>query len=214
VNGVRAGPARRAILAALACSLVARLPAQAPAAPPAAPPAAAGAPFETGVASWYGDPFHGRLTASGETFDKTALTAAHRSLPFGTLILVRNLDNGLEVTVRVTDRGPFVAGRILDLSEAAGRILGMAATGTARVALYLVAPAPVPLKRLQLGAYSVQANALAAGARAEAAGYPPGYERAGAVTRVLVIVPASGLEAALAALARVGFTRIQVSDQE
>ncbi|MBN1433385.1 septal ring lytic transglycosylase RlpA family protein [Candidatus Fermentibacterales bacterium] len=88
---------------------------------------------QRGVASYYGPGFHGRLTASGEMFDMHDMTCAHRSLPFGTLLLVRNLDNGLEATVRVNDRGPFVAGRIIDLSVEAAERLGMIESGTARV---------------------------------------------------------------------------------
>jgi len=95
----------------------------------------------TGVASWYGADFHGKLTASGEAYDKEAMTAAHRSLPFGTLLLVRSLDTQASVVVRVNDRGPFVDGRDLDLSEAAARILGMTLTGTARVTYSIISPA-------------------------------------------------------------------------
>jgi rare lipoprotein A len=86
-----------------------------------------------GYASWYGGDFHGKMTSSGELYDKEAFTAAHRSLPFGTMLLVTNLDNGASVVVRVTDRGPFVKGRIIDVSEGAARILGMLPTGTAHV---------------------------------------------------------------------------------
>jgi rare lipoprotein A len=88
---------------------------------------------ERGVASWYGEPFHGRRTASGEIYDMHALTAAHPTLPFGTVIAVRNLDNGQRVEVVVTDRGPFAGGRILDLSYGAALALDMARAGLARV---------------------------------------------------------------------------------
>jgi rare lipoprotein A len=94
------------------------------------------APIEEGVASWYGPGFHGRRTASGEVFDQTALTAAHPTLAFGTRLLVVNLDNGLEVEVRINDRGPFVDGRIIDVSHRAAELLGMVDPGTARVRLY------------------------------------------------------------------------------
>ena len=77
---------------------------------------------QKGLASWYGAQFQGRPTASGEPFDKEAMTAAHRTLPFGTLIEVKNLDNGETAVVRVNDRGPFVHGRILDCSEAAPKM--------------------------------------------------------------------------------------------
>ncbi|RKZ02237.1 septal ring lytic transglycosylase RlpA family protein [Candidatus Fermentibacteria bacterium] len=91
-----------------------------------------------GTASWYGLPFHGRKTASGETYDMNGLTCAHRTLPFGTILLVTNLGNGRSVRVRVTDRGPFVSGRIVDLSRGAAVALGMLDTGTAQVSLKVV----------------------------------------------------------------------------
>lgn len=85
------------------------------------------------IVSWYGPGFHGHQTASGERFDQNDLTAAHRSLPFGTRVLVTNLANGRSVTVRVNDRGPHHRGRSLDLSRAAARRLGIEHRGTARV---------------------------------------------------------------------------------
>jgi rare lipoprotein A len=89
----------------------------------------------TGTASWYGDPHHGRKTASGEVFDKTELTAAHRTLPLGTRVRVTNLDNGRSVVVRINDRGPFKRGRIIDLSQEAARQLGGIGDGVFRVRL-------------------------------------------------------------------------------
>lgn len=97
---------------------------------------------EVGTASWYGKPFHGRQTASGERYDMYRLTAAHPTLPFGTVLEVRNLDNGRVCRVRVTDRGPFVRGRILDVSYAAAKELGMVGPGTARVELAILAGGP------------------------------------------------------------------------
>ncbi len=93
--------------------------------------------FEEGVASWYGPGFEGRRTASGETFDPDALTAAHRRLPFGTRVRVINVDNGRDVVVRINDRGPARSDRILDVSAAAARALGMVRAGTARVQLVI-----------------------------------------------------------------------------
>ena len=90
---------------------------------------------QEGVASYYADQFHGRRTANGETFDMHAMTAAHRSLPFGTRVRVTNLDNGRSVVVRINDRGPFVEGRIIDLSYGAAGAVGMIGPGTARVRL-------------------------------------------------------------------------------
>jgi rare lipoprotein A len=95
---------------------------------------------ETGVASWYGFPYHGRRAASGEVYDMQQLTAAHRKLPFQTWVEVTNLSNGKQVDVRINDRGPFAKGRILDLSQAAARNIDMLRAGTARVRLKVIAP--------------------------------------------------------------------------
>ena len=89
--------------------------------------------LQSGVASYYADKFNGRRTANGERFDNTAMTAAHPSLPFGTLIEVTNMRNGKKVVVRVNDRGPYTHARVLDLSRNAARQLGMHNTGTAKV---------------------------------------------------------------------------------
>ncbi len=94
--------------------------------------------FEEGEASFYGGRLEGRKTASGAPFDPSALTCAHRALPFGTRLLVRDLDTGRETEVVVTDRGPFVRGRIIDLSLAAARKLGMVERGRARVRIEIV----------------------------------------------------------------------------
>ncbi|MEX1258317.1 MAG: septal ring lytic transglycosylase RlpA family protein [Gemmatimonadota bacterium] len=110
---------------------------------------------ESGVASWYGEPFHGRLTASGELYDMEGLTAAHRTLPFGTTILVENLDSGQDVTLRITDRGPFAGGRMLDVSRRAARELGMIGPGTARVRITIVtSPEALNCWEVQAGAFS------------------------------------------------------------
>lgn len=97
------------------------------------------APVETsaieGLASFYGDGFDGKLTASGEKFDRGAFTAAHRTFPFGACVRVTVIESGKSVEVRVNDRGPFVAGRIIDVSEAAARQLGLIEKGVAAVKL-------------------------------------------------------------------------------
>jgi rare lipoprotein A len=93
---------------------------------------------DRGVASWYGKEFHGKLAANGEVFDMTAYTAAHRKLPLGSVVRVINLENGKSLQVRITDRGPYVMGRMLDLSHAAARELGMMAAGTAAVQIEVV----------------------------------------------------------------------------
>ncbi|MEM7703459.1 MAG: septal ring lytic transglycosylase RlpA family protein [Pseudomonadota bacterium] len=92
----------------------------------------------TGVASYYGKRFHGRLTANGERFNMNAMTAAHKTLPFGTRVRVTNPSNGRSVTVRINDRGPFIRGRTIDLSRAAATKLGMISRGHARVKLDIV----------------------------------------------------------------------------
>ena len=95
----------------------------------------------SGVASYYADEFHGRKTANGEVYDMYQMTAAHRTLPFNTLVRVYNLDNGRTVTVRINDRGPFKDNRVIDLSLGAARKIGLIANGTA----------PVRLEILQMG---------------------------------------------------------------
>ena len=127
---------------------------------------------ETGAASWYGHPYHGRRTASGEVYDMNDLTAAHRSLPLGTRLMVTNLDTGQAVEVRVNDRGPLVEERILDLSYAAARVIGADRVGVVPVRLKIlgsaVAPAgpPAPGAR-PLGEFAVQVGAFTSRARAE-----------------------------------------------
>jgi peptidoglycan lytic transglycosylase len=88
---------------------------------------------QTGVASWYGPGFHGKRTASGERFDQNDLTAAHRQLPLGTEVTVTNLENGRSITVAINDRGPYVGGRVIDLSKAAAQRLGIVEDGLAKV---------------------------------------------------------------------------------
>lgn len=88
-----------------------------------------------GVASYYADEFHGRLTSNGETFDMNSLTAAHRTFPFGTKVRITNLENNLTVIVRVNDRGPFKEGRIIDLARGAAKEIDLIKNGTARVKL-------------------------------------------------------------------------------
>jgi len=93
---------------------------------------------EEGIASWYGRKYHGKRTASGDLFDMKAMTAAHRTLEFGTLVRVRSIDTNRSVVVRINDRGPHVAGRIIDLSHGAAKRLGIVRQGTVPVALKIV----------------------------------------------------------------------------
>jgi rare lipoprotein A len=118
---------------------------------------------ETGIASWYGIPYHGRPAADGEIYNMETLVAAHRVLPFNTWLRVTNLTNNKAVDVRVIDRGPFVHGRIIDLSKAAARQIDLLGPGTGKVRLQVIsAPADVPdndFYGVQVGAFSVLANA-------------------------------------------------------
>src|ERR1700675_357858 len=116
---------------------------------------------EQGIASWYGIPFHGRRAANGEIFDMNTLVAAHRTLPFGSILRVTNLNNGRDVQVRVIDRGPFVGDRILDLARAAAVALDMIGTGTAPVRIQLLSgPNPaVGDFTVQIGAFADRGNA-------------------------------------------------------
>lgn len=93
--------------------------------------------LERGQASWYGERFQGRPTASGERFDMNRLTAAHPTLPFDTVVRVRSLQTGREVVVRINDRGPFTKGRVIDLSRAAAQALGMLAAGIQDVVVFV-----------------------------------------------------------------------------
>jgi rare lipoprotein A len=103
--------------------------------------------LETGLASWYGPGFHGKITASGELFNQDKLTAAHRTLPWGSRVKVTNLANGKSVVVQINDRGPAVKGRIIDVSRAAARALGMMEAGTTTVQLEWIS-APEKLSEL------------------------------------------------------------------
>jgi rare lipoprotein A len=93
---------------------------------------------QTGIASWYGEDFHGKKTSSGEIYDMYAESAAHKTLPLGTIVRVRNLDNNREMEIRINDRGPFVTGRVIDLSYACASKLGVVGPGTAPVELVAV----------------------------------------------------------------------------
>lgn len=127
------------------------------------PPPTAVAPIiqgEEGIASWYGRPYHGRQAASGEIYNMYGMTAAHRTLPFNTMVRVHDLDNGRDVTVRINDRGPFVEGRIIDLSYAAAQTMGM--PGLARVRLEILglgSTAEPAIFAVQVGAFRDPANA-------------------------------------------------------
>jgi rare lipoprotein A len=120
---------------------------------------------ERGMASWYGPGFHGNKTANGERYDMYKLTAAHRTLPLGSVAVVHSLTSGRQVTVRINDRGPFVRGRVLDLSLAGAQALGMVGNGTDQVELRVVdynsRPEGMGVLRVQVGAFADLQNARA-----------------------------------------------------
>jgi rare lipoprotein A len=120
---------------------------------------------ETGIASWYGNPYHGRRAANGEVYDMEKLTAAHRTLPFETWVRVHNLTNGKTVDVRIQDRGPFVGGRIIDLSRAAAREIELIGPGIVKVRLTVIAPPKQIEKQAEL--FAVQVGAYRNHERAE-----------------------------------------------
>lgn len=124
------------------------------------PPAGDGSLYARGRASWYGPNFHGNLTANGERYDMYAMTAAHKTLPFGTRLRVVNVDNGRSAAVRVNDRGPYKKGRILDVSKAAAKELGMLGSGTARVRLYVVEK-PGGAHKADEARYTIQVGSFA-----------------------------------------------------
>jgi rare lipoprotein A len=122
-----------------------------------------GGGIQTGLASWYGPDFHGKRTSNKEIYDMYDMTAAHNTLAFGTQVMVTNLENGRTATVRINDRGPFVGNRIIDLSYAAARMLGMIGPGTARVRLEILKDvSPPPGDRgwsVQVGSFISKDNA-------------------------------------------------------
>jgi len=157
-----------------------------PVPPPPTPIPAPASPPETdwverGLASWYGEPYHGRRSASGETYDMHRLTAAHRTLEFGSLVRVTRRDNGAAVEVRINDRGPFIEGRIIDLSFAAAKTIGLDIDGVAPVEIRLIGRADPPAREnepandspcfwVQVGAFSDADNARRAEAELDRAG--------------------------------------------
>jgi rare lipoprotein A len=161
---------------------------------PAARPGPGGAPYvEEGLASWYGEPYHGRPTASGERFDQDSLTAAHRTLPFGTVARVTNLDSDRSVEVVINDRGPFVDGRIVDLSRAAAAAIGALGPGVVPARLEVVRPGDgmpdAPCWEVQVGAFGEPRNVDRARDRLTSMGFS------------VRLAPASG-----------GLTRVRVTD--
>jgi len=129
------------------------------------------------MASWYGPGFHGNRTANGERYDMHKLTAAHRTLPLGSIATVRSMTSGKEVTVRINDRGPFAKGRVMDLSYAGARTLGMVGNGTDQIELRVIGfqgrTAEMGYLRVQIGSFADQRNAAMLLQRAQRT-YPGG----------------------------------------
>jgi len=98
----------------------------------------AGPYYETGIASWYGPGFHGNYTANGEVYDMYGISAAHKTLPFGTIVRVVEIETGRSIIVRINDRGPFIEGRIIDLSKGAAEKLGVVKKGITKVGLRIL----------------------------------------------------------------------------
>lgn len=160
------------------------------------------------VASYYGADFHGKPTSSGEIFDMNALTAAHKTLPFGTLLEVTNLANGKRVTVRVNDRGPFVENREIDLSQGAAERIGMLERGIAKVSIRKVGAAAQPVRApapeaapgtgdasgyasgqrwlIQLGSFASEDNAARFSETLREHGFAPSLEEAPTTVRVII----------------------------
>jgi len=126
-----------------------------------APVSTEGGATQTGIASWYGPGFHGRPTASGVIYNQNELTAAHQTLPLGTRVMVTNLDNGRSAEVTINDRGPFAKGRIVDLSYAAARTLGMIGPGTIPVRIEVIDSGPYKIQSIRPSLdYTLQAGSF------------------------------------------------------
>lgn len=207
----------------------------APAGPPPTPPALRGTPVSgesetssppptpsreaqghqlAGMASWYGGKFQGRLTANGETFDTNQLTAAHRTLPFDTIVRVTNQTNGHSVIVRINDRGPFVDDRVIDLSRAAADIIGLTAAGVAPVRLdVLHYQQQTDLRTVQVGSFGERGNAAAVVERLHAAGFSAAIETvadAGVHRVILQGIPEGDLPDVRRRLAGLGYHSVLV----
>ncbi len=198
-----------------------------PVSKPIPPSAAVSGWSEDGLASWYGgnDGFEGKPTASGEIYDSSKMTAAHRDLPLGTLVRVTNLDNGKSVDVRINDRGPFIHGRVIDLSQEAARRLDLIGPGVGPVRIVIlsrgVAPTPVPPAvaagpwSVQLGSFGEPDRADAHAERLRAAGFSPVYlEPYEGLTRVKIgpLESRAAAETMLAKAEDAGFEGIVVPD--
>ena len=142
---------------------------------------------QEGTASWYGADFHGRPTSNGEFYNMYTHTAAHKTLPFNTVVRVTHLTTGASTEVRINDRGPFVGNRLIDLSMAAARDLDMVRTGTAPVRIEVLRPGdPPPVYLIQLGSFREYANARNLLDRLRKAGFGAELQQGDGLTRVVI----------------------------
>jgi rare lipoprotein A len=187
---------------------------------------------QEGIASWYGADFDGQITASGELFDSSQLTAAHPTLSFGTLVKVTNKDNNRSVTVRINDRGPSAADRIIDLSQAAADQLGYIGAGSAVVVVEAVPETAPPSRtaatilpalpstgtdkryRIQVGSYKVARNAVNTFDRLKSVDLSPAYEKNGDYYRVVLAgINADDVPDIAEKLARAGFVEALIREE-
>ena len=178
--------------------------------------------FETGYASWYGGKFNGRQTANGEIFDTTKFTAAHKTLPFGTMVKVTNIKNTESVNVRINDRGPFIEGRIIDLSKAAAETIKMTGAGVALVTIEIISniTPPSDLSRnssfkIQVGAYSSETNAQKVKALLTYSGFTVEFEKScnGIIRVVIPDIPGNRIESEKNKLKAIGFPKVLVRQE-
>lgn len=167
----------------------------------------------TGHASWYGGKFIGRQTANGEIFDTNKLTAAHKTLPFNTVVEVKNNSNGKTVQVRINDRGPFIKGRIIDLSKKAASEIDMLKSGTADVTLKIInMPSPPQVMDIQVAAYSNFLYASQMKKKLKDAGFEPttSMSNKGIMRIVLADIPINNTFQIVQRLEKMGIDKILI----
>lgn len=146
---------------------------------------------ETGIASWYGPNFHGKLTANGEIYDQNDITAAHRTLPMPSFVRVTNLENGRALVVRINDRGPYAHGRIIDLSKHSAKLLDVQRNGTARVRVQILEPESRQAKRVALNGGGTKSDGTVQVASATPAPKPPATPKETVSVQILTPIPGS-----------------------
>ena len=183
------------------------------------PPAPEPSPYALeGLASWYGGRFQGRTTANGETFDTNTMTAAHRTLPFDSVVRVINPADNSSVEVRINDRGPFIEGRIIDLSRVAAEAIGVTKHGVLPVTLEIIKVGGQNQKRsIQVGSFALHENATDLSNVLQRAGFSPTIEKTtdGALHRVVVQdVTSADLDGYMGRLAQLGYSGVLVRKQQ